>query len=132
MAKYIGQKDIKNIEDERIKNNKKIVFARGSFDVITVCDIRYLRSAKNTGDILVVGLYSDVIIQQKFGSKKPITPFEDRLEILKEMEMIDYILKIDSENIDNISVLFNPDIVINEKNPDKDVVRYVFEKCSLK
>jgi bifunctional ADP-heptose synthase (sugar kinase/adenylyltransferase) len=131
MAKYIHKKDLKNIIEEERKSfvGKKIVFAVGSFDVMTIFDIRYLRDAKNVGDVLVVGVYSDEIIKQKFGEKRPITSFEDRLEILKGVEMIDYLVCVDTEDVKNLIDLINPDKFLENRKSEYDVVTAVLAKC---
>ena len=110
MNKYIERKDIKNIiNDEKIKG-KKIVCVNGCFDVIHVGHIRYLRAAKDIGDILVVAMNSDISIKKIKGSSRPILPFTDRVEILEAFEMIDYIVGFDEERADNILKEIKPDI----------------------
>lgn len=129
MAEYIEKQDIKNIiERERQTGNiKKLVLATGLFDVMTVFDIRYLRGAKNLGDILFVAVYSDDMIKKKFGEKRLTTPFKDRIEILKGMEMVDYIVRRD-DNIDNILAAVKPDFIIEERVVDYDIMDAILAK----
>ena len=128
MAKYIEKQDIKKIIESERKIGKKIVLACGSFDVLTVFDIRYLRAAKKSGDILIVAVYSDDLIKQKFGEKRSITSFEDRIEILKGMEMVDYILCASDDKVNDILSELKPDSIIPERADGYDVVQAVLAK----
>ena len=46
------------VEKER-KKGRKIVFANGCFDILHVGHIRYLKEAKELGDLLIVAINSD-------------------------------------------------------------------------
>ena len=110
MTKFIKQENIKKIIEKEKQQNKKIVCVNGCFDIIHVGHIRYLRSAKALGDILVVALNSDISIQKIKGKNRPILAFEDRIQILEAFEMIDYIVGFDEETADNILKIIRPDI----------------------
>lgn len=131
MAQYLENKNLKNTIEliRKFSSNKRIVLASGAFDVITIFDIRYLRDAKNAGDILIVAVFPDEVVKQKFGEKRPVTPFEDRVEILKEMEMVDYIIRLESDNMDEILDSIHPDFVIDGRPAGYDVVQAVLAKC---
>ena len=57
----------------RVDNiDKKIVFTNGCFDILHVGHIRYMHEAAKLGDILVVGLNSDVSVKRLKGSERPV------------------------------------------------------------
>ena len=41
------------------RNQKKVVFTNGCFDIIHAGHVRYLKHAKSLGDILIIGINSD-------------------------------------------------------------------------
>ncbi|MFN3270882.1 MAG: adenylyltransferase/cytidyltransferase family protein, partial [Candidatus Kapaibacteriota bacterium] len=74
--------DIENICNEIRSKGNKIVFTNGCFDLIHIGHVRYLTEAKKLGDVLIVGLNSDDSVRRLKGSNRPITPQEERAEIL--------------------------------------------------
>lgn len=91
------QKKIKEIEElipiiEKLKKeNKKIVFTNGCFDILHLGHIRYLNEAKKQGDILIVAINSDSSIQELKGSKRPLYPQYVRSEALSALSCVDYV-----------------------------------------
>ena len=52
-------------------SGKTVVFANGCFDLLHVGHIRYLQSARQLGDALVVGLNSDESVRRLKGPQRP-------------------------------------------------------------
>jgi len=57
--------------------------------------LRYLEKAKALGDILVVGVNSDASVQVLKGSRRPVLPLEERMELLSGLECVDYVVSFD-------------------------------------
>jgi len=80
-----------------IKNNyDKITFTNGCFDIIHAGHIKLLQFAKKKGEILIVGLNSDNSIKQIKGENRPINNIKLRIELLKSLNIIDYIIIFDN------------------------------------
>ncbi len=92
MNKLRSFKEIKGIVGQLKKEDKKIVFTNGCFDILHLGHIRYLREAKRLGDILIIGLNSDHSVRSLKGSDRPLVKEKDRAEILSALEMVDYIV----------------------------------------
>jgi D-beta-D-heptose 7-phosphate kinase / D-beta-D-heptose 1-phosphate adenosyltransferase len=128
MAKFISQTNIKKQIQKLKKQRKKVVFTLGYFDIIHIGVINYLHASKKLGNVLVIALYND----KKFKTKNyPILPLEDRIEILSNIENIDYITTFD--DLENLLKITQPDILslgldINLNNSNKDL----FKKYSKK
>ncbi|MDI6785638.1 MAG: D-glycero-beta-D-manno-heptose 1-phosphate adenylyltransferase [bacterium] len=87
-------KDIKElmpIIEKLKKENKKIVFTNGCFDILHLGHIRYLNEAKKLGDILIVAVNSDTSVLKLKGSKRPLYPQYARLEALAALFCVDYV-----------------------------------------
>jgi D-beta-D-heptose 7-phosphate kinase/D-beta-D-heptose 1-phosphate adenosyltransferase len=74
---------------------KIVVFTNGCFDLLHVGHVRYLTAAKEEGDVLVVGLNSDVSIQLIKGRQRPIVEQAQRAEILASLQIVDYVTFFD-------------------------------------
>ena len=119
-----------------------IVLITGGFDPIHSGHLAYITEAKKLGDTLVVGLNSDDWLTRKKG--QPFMPFEERLEVLRHIQEIDYIINFDDydntakQAIREVRKKFKKDKIIfanggdrtNDNIPEMDVdvknVEFVF------
>jgi cytidyltransferase-like protein len=103
--------------------NKVIVLLSGTWDLLHVGHCRYFRSAieavmKATGKtkkdvILIVGVDNDEEVKKRKGKFRPIVPQDERTEMLKYLEDIDYIvLKQEEEQSWVIGEIIKPDYLI--------------------
>jgi len=109
MAELVNLEKLKDIVEDLKTQGKKIVFANGCFDILHVGHIRYLKAAKGIGDILIVGVNSDVSVKKIKGEHRPIVPDYERVEILSEFPFIDYIVLFDETDVTNILLTIRPD-----------------------
>ena len=54
------------------QNSKKIIFSNGCFDLLHKGHLDLLAKARSLGDVLIVGLNSDVSVRAIKGDKRPI------------------------------------------------------------
>ena len=76
--------------------SSKIILVTGGFDPIHSGHIEYLQSAKNLGDILVVGLNSDEWLTRKKG--RPFMPFKERQSVIENLKMVDEVISVDDSD----------------------------------
>jgi len=75
-----------------MKNKKTIVYTAGTWDLFHVGHLNLLRESRKYGDVLIVGVNTDELIEiHKF--KKPIYTFEERLAIIKACKYVDKAVK---------------------------------------
>jgi D-beta-D-heptose 7-phosphate kinase/D-beta-D-heptose 1-phosphate adenosyltransferase len=70
----------------------KIVLTQGTYDMVHVGHGRYLKDAKNYGDILIVGVDSDEKVHARKGAGRPIVPEEERVEMLTYFTSVDHVV----------------------------------------
>jgi rfaE bifunctional protein nucleotidyltransferase chain/domain len=103
-----------NLKEElaRLKEQgKQIVFTNGCFDIIHIGHIRYLRAAKALGDVLVIGLNSDVSVG-RLKPGRPVTPEDQRVEVLSALVMVDYVTVFNEDTPYDLINLLKPDVLV--------------------
>jgi rfaE bifunctional protein nucleotidyltransferase chain/domain len=127
-TKFKPVKTLKPIIENLKKEGKRIVLANGVFDILHVGHIRYLEDAKKMGDVLVVALNTDLSTKKIKGEKRPITPLEERIEIISSIQMVDYVTSFDEETADKTLLALKPHIHAKgtdytlDNVPEKDIV----------
>ena len=91
MKKICDRADVSEIIKQLKGEGKKIVFTNGCFDLIHVGHVRYLKQAKELGDILVIGLNADDSVS-RIKPGRPVTQENQRAEVLSALSMVDYIV----------------------------------------
>ena len=71
--------------------DKKVVFAGGVFDLFHIGHLHLLQRAKTLGDILIVGVSSDVLAFS-YKHSLPIISEGDRVEIVRNISCVDMVV----------------------------------------
>jgi D-beta-D-heptose 7-phosphate kinase/D-beta-D-heptose 1-phosphate adenosyltransferase len=74
------------------QRGERIVFTNGCFDLLHVGHIQYLQQARALGDILVVALNDDASVRQLKGPGRPVTPQEQRVQVIAALACVDYVI----------------------------------------
>jgi len=99
-------------EIKRLKaKNKRIVFTNGCFDIIHVGHIRYLKEAKKLGDVLIIGMNSDVSVS-RIKPGRPVNFEQHRAEVLSSLEMVDYVVVFDEDTPYELIKTIKPDVLV--------------------
>jgi FAD synthetase len=85
------------------------VMATGTFDLLHMGHIFYLREAKKLGDTLVVVVATDSTVRKL--KHNPITPQEIRVNLIKELKMVDEAYLGHEDDIYTIVQEIKPDII---------------------
>jgi D-beta-D-heptose 7-phosphate kinase/D-beta-D-heptose 1-phosphate adenosyltransferase len=102
--------------------NKNVVFTNGCFDIIHSAHLRLLNFAREKADILIVGLNSDSSIKQIKGEKRPINDLAERIELLSNLNIVDYIVVFDETTPYNILKCIQPAFIVKGGDYTKDTV----------
>lgn len=73
-----------------MENKKVIGYTAGVFDMFHIGHLKLLENAKGMCDYLVVGVTTDELANYK--NVKPVIPFEDRLEIVKNIKCVNAVV----------------------------------------
>ncbi len=93
-------------------DNKKVVFTNGCFDILHSGHVDYLTKAKNFGDVLIVGLNSDVSVRSIKGEKRPILNQHERAAVISNLKAVDYVTLFDEDTPAKLIEAVVPDILV--------------------
>ncbi len=110
ISKIIQYKNIKKKISELKKRNKKIVLCHGVFDVIHIGHINHFKKAREFGDILIVTITSDKFVNK--GINRPIFNQNKRIELISELNCVDYVSLSDFEDANNLIKIIRPDFYV--------------------
>jgi glycerol-3-phosphate cytidylyltransferase len=69
-------------------------YTTGVFDLFHIGHLNLLKNAKGLCDKLIVGVTTDELVSYK--GKKAVIPFEERLEIVRNIQFVDAVIPQDS------------------------------------
>ena len=96
---------------ERLRaQGKRIVLANGCFDVLHVGHVRYLRDARQLGDVLFLGLNDDAAVSRLKGAGRPVMPLHERVEMLQALRDVDHVVVFGDDTADALVTHLRPDV----------------------
>jgi len=98
--------------DEHRARGQRVVFTNGVFDLLHPGHLRYLQQARALGDALIVGLNSDESVRRNKGSDRPITPENERAEVLAALNCVDAVAVFPEETPAEIVRHVLPDVLV--------------------
>ena len=91
------------------KAGQRVVFTNGVFDLLHPGHVRFLQAAAREGDLLIVGINSDMSANSIKGATRPVVTESERAEVLLALDCVDAV------------IIFNeikPNLIIREIVPD--------------
>jgi len=105
------------------RNGRKVVFTNGCFDLLHPGHIRTFEAARALGDILIVGLNSDLSVRTLKGPGRPVIPEQERAEILASIECIDAVTIFSDPTPQKVIAALLPDVLVKGGDwPDDQIV----------
>ena len=91
---------------------KKIVFTNGCFDILHLGHIDYLSKAKDLGDVLIIGLNTDLSVSKIKGNNRPIQDENSRAMILASLGFVDAVVFFGEDTPYNLIKITQPNILV--------------------
>ncbi len=107
------------------------VMATGTFDLLHMGHIYYLKEAKKLGDLLAVVVATDATVRKL--KHDPITPQEIRVNLIKELKVVDEAYLGHEEDMYSIVEEIKPDIIALgfDQVHDADIIKKELKKRKL-
>ena len=96
------------LDQLREEGPRKIVHCHGVFDLLHIGHIRYLQTARNLGDLLVVTLTPDEFVNK--GPHRPAFGQDLRVDALAALDCVDYVAVNDSPTASQVIRRLRPDV----------------------
>src|SRR5258708_5534287 len=104
--KIVSPKRLQAIVKKARTAGKVVVQCHGCFDILHPGHLRYLTWAKERGDVLVVSVSADKVVQK--GHMRPYVPQDLRAENLAALEVVDQVTIDDGDWAGPILELVKP------------------------
>jgi len=91
---------------------QRVAFTNGCFDILHAGHVRYLKAARATSDMLVVGLNSDVSVRAIKGTRRPLNPEALRAEVLAGLSCVDCVVLFDEPDPLALIEALQPDVLV--------------------
>ena len=127
-SKVVSRDELAERAREERAAGRTIAFANGCFDILHVGHIRYLVSAAQEADVLVVALNDDDSVRQLKGDGRPILPAGDRAELIAALRCVDYVVIFSETTVGPLLTSLRPDVHCKgtdytiESVPERDIV----------
>ena len=110
---------------------KTVVFTNGCFDILHAGHVSYLARAKALGDILVLGLNSDVSVGKIKGEKRPVIPQDQRAMVVSALESVDHVVLFDAPDPGDMIRIIVPHILVKGADwPEDQIIGGDFVKSA--
>ena len=121
--------ELVSIRKELKKQNKKVVFTNGCFDILHAGHVDYITKAKEKGDVLIVAVNSDSSTKRIKGPTRPIVPQNERAFIISSLKPVDYVFIFEEDTPYEVIKKIVPDVLIKGADwaPDKIVGKDIVE-----
>jgi D-beta-D-heptose 7-phosphate kinase/D-beta-D-heptose 1-phosphate adenosyltransferase len=113
LKKILTYEQLPKVIDGYRAQNKKIVLTQGTFDLVHIGHGRYLKEAKDLGEVLFVGVDSDTKVKKRKGPQRPIVPETERCEILTYFGSVDHVIvkPLEAQKWSLIKII-RPDVLV--------------------
>jgi rfaE bifunctional protein nucleotidyltransferase chain/domain len=98
------------------RQDKKIVFSNGCFDILHAGHVDYLEKAREKGDFLVIGLNTDNSVRRLKGQNRPINQENSRARVLAGLGFVDMVVLFEEDTPYEIVKALIPDILVKGKD----------------
>ncbi|MGM0426313.1 MAG: D-glycero-beta-D-manno-heptose 1-phosphate adenylyltransferase [Thermodesulfobacteriota bacterium] len=112
IQKILSLKETQHLRQQLKQEQKQVVFTNGCFDILHPGHTRYLSSARDLGDFLMVAVNSDRSIAQIKGPKRPIVSQQIRAEVLAALACVDGVFIFDQADPLQVIQYLLPDILV--------------------
>jgi rfaE bifunctional protein nucleotidyltransferase chain/domain len=110
MGSVVSREQLLRRVTEARAGGRTVAFANGCFDLLHVGHVRYLESAAQEADVLVVAVNDDGSVRQLKGEGRPVLAAADRAEIVAALRCVDYVVVFGERTVAPLLELLRPDV----------------------
>jgi rfaE bifunctional protein nucleotidyltransferase chain/domain len=110
--KIIPSARITELSQKLHSEGKKLVFTNGCFDILHAGHVTYLTQARALGDVLILGLNSDLSVKRLKGDNRPVNAEMQRALVLAGLSAVDYICIFAEDTPYELIKKVQPDVLV--------------------
>ncbi len=111
-SKILGREEMAAERQSASRTRVRLVFTNGCFDLLHPGHVRYLQQARSLGDRLIVAVNGDATVARLKGAGRPLTPLDERMEVLAALACVDYVVAFEEETPFEIIEEIVPDVLV--------------------
>jgi rfaE bifunctional protein nucleotidyltransferase chain/domain len=108
--KIVSREDLMALVKSHKQRGDVVGFANGCFDVLHVGHVRYLESAREQGDLLVVGINSDASLRGLKGPGRPVLNEDARARLVAALRAVTYVVVFSEPTVESLLRDLRPDV----------------------
>lgn len=94
------------------RRGRKVVFTNGCFDILHAGHLAALEGSKRLGDLLVVGVNSDISVRGLKGESRPVIDQESRASLLAGLACVDVVVIFDQATPEELIRKLDPHVLV--------------------
>ncbi len=122
MDKTVSQSQVQLLATQYKKDSKTIVFTNGCFDILHAGHVKYLNHAATLGDVLILGLNSDISVKMIKGEKRPVIGQVHRAVVMSALACIDHVVLFDTPDPGSVIEMICPDVLVKGADWSEDQI----------
>ena len=112
MSKLYTRDELVKQRDDWRRENKRVVFTNGCYDILHPGHVRLLERARSLGDVLILALNKDTSVRRLKGPTRPFFPEQQRAALAMELEAVDAVTLFDEDTPGELIAAVIPDILV--------------------
>lgn len=104
--KLVAQRDIWRRE------NKRVVFTNGCYDILHPGHVRLLERARSLGDVLILALNTDASVRRFKGPTRPFYNEAQRADLASHLAAVDAVTMFDEDTPRELIAVVIPDVLV--------------------
>ncbi|MCG8552710.1 MAG: D-glycero-beta-D-manno-heptose 1-phosphate adenylyltransferase [Desulfobacterales bacterium] len=120
--KIVELNEMCRLSREYASLGRTVVFTNGCFDILHAGHVAYLEKAKSLGDILVLGLNSDLSIRQIKGDLRPVICQTQRARVVAALGCVDHVVLFDAPDPEDLIRGIAPQVLVKGADWPEDKI----------
>jgi rfaE bifunctional protein nucleotidyltransferase chain/domain len=110
--KIVTQKEAELLVARWKRDNQKVVFTNGCFDILHLGHIDYLEKARTIGDKLIVAVNTDDSVRRLKGPQRPLNSEYSRARLLAALDFVDAVVLFNEDTPYEIISTLVPNLLV--------------------
>nr|WP_319491531.1 D-glycero-beta-D-manno-heptose 1-phosphate adenylyltransferase [uncultured Desulfobacter sp.] len=129
VKKIVTLDEMCSLSEEYKSLGQTVVFTNGCFDILHAGHVAYLEKAKSLGDVLVLGLNSDLSVRQIKGDLRPVICQAQRARVVAALGCVDHVVLFDAPDPEELIRSISPQVLVKGADwPEDKIVGAQFVK----